>query len=179
MIIWIYLGNAWFTFLFPLKGHGNEADFPSLLHKSVQHWSLTLHFELFRFWLQICRDIPNQKKTLQVGESTTLRLTEEGSFLLNIQKPTLWLAGSPSQGVADSPTRRVGESTTLRLTEEGSFILNIQKPSLWLAKSNSRFGVSGSRYSKFFKFIIDLQNFKQLNQPFKGPILQKIGQGYI
>ncbi len=38
-----------------------------------------------------------------------------------------------------SPTRRVGESR----------ICN---------------GESGSRYSKFFLFIIDLQNFKQLNQ---------------
>ncbi len=33
-------------------GHGNEADFPKFLHKSVRHWSLTLHFEPFRFWLR-------------------------------------------------------------------------------------------------------------------------------
>ncbi len=53
------------------------------------------------------------------------------------------LSDSASRGVADSPTRRVEES-------------------LWSGGEYS--------YSKFSKFIIDLQNFKQLNQPFKGPI---------
>ncbi len=46
-----------------------------------------------------------------------------------------------------------------------------------LAESRSRYVESGSRYSNFFKFIIELQNFKQLNQPFKGPIQQNISQG--
>jgi hypothetical protein len=45
-----------------LKGHGNEADFPMFLHKSVRHWSLTLHFEPYRFWLQIRGDIRNRIK---------------------------------------------------------------------------------------------------------------------
>jgi hypothetical protein len=30
-----------------LKGHGNEADFPRFLHKSVWHRSLTLHDKPF------------------------------------------------------------------------------------------------------------------------------------
>jgi GGDEF domain-containing protein len=37
---------------------------------------------------------------------------------------------------------------------------------------------SESRHSNFLKLIIDLQNFKRLNQPFKGPIWQKRSQGY-
>ncbi len=41
-----------------LKGHGNEPVFPTFLHKSVRHGSLTLLFEPFRFWLQIRGDIP-------------------------------------------------------------------------------------------------------------------------
>ncbi len=55
--------------MYLLKGHGNEADFPRFLHKSVQHWSLTLHLEPFRFWLRIRGDIRNRKTTLQLGES--------------------------------------------------------------------------------------------------------------
>ncbi len=58
------------------KEHGNEADFLRFLHKSVPHESLTLPFELFRFWLRIRRDIHNRKTTPRyilthrVGEST-------------------------------------------------------------------------------------------------------------
>jgi hypothetical protein len=48
-----------------LKGHGNEADFLGILHKSVRHRSLTLHFEQFRFWLRIRGDIRNRKTTPQ------------------------------------------------------------------------------------------------------------------
>jgi hypothetical protein len=33
-----------------LKGHGNEPVFPMVLLKSARHGSLTLLFELFRFW---------------------------------------------------------------------------------------------------------------------------------
>ncbi len=44
----------------PLKGHGNEADFPRFLHKSVRHWSFTLNFEPIRFWLRIRGDIRNR-----------------------------------------------------------------------------------------------------------------------
>jgi len=43
----------------PLKGHGNEPDFPTFLHKPVQHGSLTIPIEPFRFWLGILGDIPN------------------------------------------------------------------------------------------------------------------------
>jgi hypothetical protein len=32
-------------------------------HKPVLHRSLTQYFELFRFWLEICRDICNKKTT--------------------------------------------------------------------------------------------------------------------
>ncbi len=59
------------------------------------------------------------------------------------------VADSPSLGVANSPTRRVGESLTLRLCE-------LANPRL--AESRSGYGESGSRYSNFLKFIIDLQN---------------------
>jgi hypothetical protein len=52
-----------------LKGHGNEADFLGFLHKSVLHGSLTLHFEPFRFWLRIPRDIRNRKTTPRLAES--------------------------------------------------------------------------------------------------------------
>jgi hypothetical protein len=54
-----------------IKGHGNEADFPMFLHKSVRHWSLTLHLEPFRFWLRIRGYIPNRKTTLRLGESAS------------------------------------------------------------------------------------------------------------
>jgi hypothetical protein len=51
----------------PLKGHGNEADFPRFLHKSVLAYrSLTLHFQPFRF----CRgDIRNRKTTRRLSHS--------------------------------------------------------------------------------------------------------------
>jgi hypothetical protein len=62
-----------------LKGHGNEADFLGFLQKLVSHRSLTLPFELFRFWLRIRRDIHNQKTTPRLGESATLQLGELGS----------------------------------------------------------------------------------------------------
>ncbi len=90
-----------------LKGHGNKADFPRFLHKSVWHWPLTLHFQPFWFWLQIRGDICNRKTTRR------------------------------QSGVVSSP---------------------------------SCYGESGSSYSNFFKFIINLLNFKQLIQPFKGQI---------
>ncbi len=51
-----------------LKEHGNEADFLRFLHKLVWHWSLTLHFEPFIFWLQILGDLRNGK-ILRLGES--------------------------------------------------------------------------------------------------------------
>ncbi len=50
-----------------LKRHGNEADFLGFLHKSVRHWSFTVHFEPFRFWLQIRGDIRNRKTTPRLG----------------------------------------------------------------------------------------------------------------
>jgi hypothetical protein len=57
-----------------LKGHGNEADFLGVLHKPVQHRSLTLHFEPFQFWLGLREDIcnKNDSPTRRVGESTRL-----------------------------------------------------------------------------------------------------------
>ncbi len=59
-----------------LKEHGNEADFLGFLHKPVRHWSLTLRFEPFRFWLRIRGDIRNQKTTPRLAESW---------YLLNIK----------------------------------------------------------------------------------------------
>jgi hypothetical protein len=53
----------------PFKGHGNEADFPGFLQKSVRHRFLTLHFEQFRFGLRIRRDIRNRKTTPRLAES--------------------------------------------------------------------------------------------------------------
>ncbi len=43
-----------------VKVHGNEADFLGFLHKLDPHRSLTLPFELFRFWLRIRGDIRNR-----------------------------------------------------------------------------------------------------------------------
>jgi hypothetical protein len=60
----------------------------------------------------------------------------------------MFLKNSASRKVGDSSTRRVGESLTPRLLE-----------------SDPRLGELN-----FLKFIIKLQHFKWLNQPFKGPI---------
>ncbi len=87
----------------PLKGHGNEPDFPRLLHKSVRHRSLKLHFEPFRFWLRILGDIRIRK--------STPRLNDTGSWRLSV---------SMISGVGDSPTQGYGESTTLRITDTQS-----------------------------------------------------------
>ncbi len=73
---------------FYLKGHGNESDFPRFVHKSVWHMSLSLHFELFHFWLQIRGEkrLPDSayrgvadSPTRRVGELSILRLGESGS----------------------------------------------------------------------------------------------------
>ncbi len=87
--------------------------------------------------------------TRRVGESPILRLGVSESRLLNVKTPFFGesenrrLPESASQGVANSPTRRVGES-------------------LWWV-GESLWWVGESLW--FFTFIIDLQNFKQLNQP--------------
>ncbi len=86
-----------------LKGHGNEPDFPRFLHKSVRHRSLTLHFELFRFWLRILGNV-------RIGK-TTHRLNDTGSRRLSV---------STIRGVGNSPTQRYRESTTLRITDTRS-----------------------------------------------------------
>jgi hypothetical protein len=178
--------------LYCLKGHDNEADFLRFLHKSVRHWSLTLHFKPFWYWLQICGDIHNWKTTPQLGESGSRQLSDLANRV-----------------VADLPTRRVGESTTPRLGKSESRLLNVktslfgesescrlpesrsqrvgdsmthqvrESGSLYLPDSASRrvTMVSWGVAIQKFKFIIDLQNFKQLNQSFNGPTLQKISQG--
>jgi hypothetical protein len=101
--------------------------------------------------------------TRQVGESTFECLKENlasrrvGDSLTG----RVWELLTPRLGelltprLATPPTRRVGEWMTLRLAGE----------SLWSTNSN------------FFKFIIELQHFKWLNQPFKGPIYPKISLG--
>jgi hypothetical protein len=45
-----------------LKGHGNEPVFPTFLHKSVRHGSLTVLLEPFQFWLRIRGDNPIERK---------------------------------------------------------------------------------------------------------------------
>jgi hypothetical protein len=55
-----------------LKGHGNEPNFPSFLHKSRWPRSLTLHFEPFRFWLRIRGDIRIRKTTPRISDSGEL-----------------------------------------------------------------------------------------------------------
>jgi hypothetical protein len=80
-----------YTYGILLKEHGNKADFPRFLHKSVGHRPLTLHFKPFLFWLRIRWDIRNQKMTPRLGES--------GSR---------WLSNSVSWGIDDLPSRRVG-----------------------------------------------------------------------
>ncbi len=71
-----------------LKGHGNEADFLGFLQKLGPHRSLTLPFELFRYWLRIRGDIRNRKTTFRLGKSGSRRLSD-----------------SASRGVAESPTQ--------------------------------------------------------------------------
>ncbi len=68
-----------------LKGHGNEADFLGFLQKLGPHWSLTLPFEPFCFWLRIRRDIRNRKTTPRLAESGS-RHGESGSRYSNFLK---------------------------------------------------------------------------------------------
>jgi hypothetical protein len=58
--------------------------FLGVLQKLVPHRSLTLPFELFRFWLRIRGDINNRKTTPRLSESTTPRLAQSESRLLNV-----------------------------------------------------------------------------------------------
>jgi hypothetical protein len=75
-----------------LKGHGNEADFPRFLHKSVRHRSLTLNFEPFRFWLRVRGNIDFGFEFAEIFE---------------IEKR---LPDPLSRGVADSPTPKAHTS---------------------------------------------------------------------
>jgi hypothetical protein len=62
--------SACWKHLFNLfKGHGNEADFLGILHKSVPHESLTLFLELLQFLLRIRGDIRKRKTTPRLAES--------------------------------------------------------------------------------------------------------------
>ncbi len=81
---------------FGLKGHGNKADFLGVLQKSVRQRSLTVPFELFRFWLHIRGDIRNRKTTPRLSESAFECLKEK-------------LGESESQRLPDSGSRH-GES---------------------------------------------------------------------
>jgi hypothetical protein len=99
--------------------------FRGLLHKSVQHRSLTLPFEPYRFWIRICRDIHNWKMTLQLGESGSRRLAESGSRRLT-KSGSRRLSDLLSRGVADSLTRWIRESLTLRHGESENRLLNVK-----------------------------------------------------
>ncbi len=155
--------RTWITMTFPtyvifryhlsLKGHGNEADFPRFLHKSVLHRSLTLH-EPFRFWLLICRDIRNRKTTPllgesgRVGESPILRLGESGSC---------WLSDSASRGVGywmffkKSPHWRVIDSPTRWVRESGSRLNQPFKGPIWQKRSQGCSVLSLLIYFKVWK----------------------------
>ncbi len=143
------------------------------------HRSLTLPFELVRYWLRILGDIRNWKTTPWLGKSGSRRLSDSasrgvddsptrrvGESAFECLKEKLsesgsrWLPDSAHRGVANSPTWRVGESSTPRLGSSGS-----------------RHGESGSRNSNFLKFSFDFPDFKRLNQPFKRSIWQKRSQG--
>jgi hypothetical protein len=87
----------------PFKGHGNEADFLGFLQKLVPHRSLTLPFELFRFWLRIRGDIRNRKTTPRLGESATLRLGE--SMTLQLGESAFECLKENSASRRLSPTR--------------------------------------------------------------------------
>ncbi len=136
--------------------HGNEVDFPRFLHKSVQHRSLTLHFEPFRFWLRIRGDIRIRKSTPRYhryGESPTLRIGDRGSRRLPV---------ALSRGVDDSlhhrywesvidffkensPYRWYGESSTPRLNDTSWRVAD--SPYGWVGESLTLCMVqSGSRW---------------------------------
>jgi hypothetical protein len=112
-------------------------------------------------YISISSDFQVGEPPSRVGESLTLWLGESGSRWLSdsaSHRVGYWMLkrkspSSVSRRVIDSPTHGVGKSATPQLAE------------------------SESRYSKFFKFIIDLRNFKQPNQPFRGPIQQKRSHG--
>ncbi len=88
----------------------------------VPHRSLTVPFELFRFWLQIRGDIHNQKMTPRVGESATLRLGESA---------TLRLDESGSRRVGESAfeclKEKLGDSESRRLPEPALSRANLAK----------------------------------------------------
>ncbi len=96
--------------------------FRGFLHIAVLHWSLTLHFKPFWFWLRIRGDIRNQKTTRRLGESGSHRLSDSASW-----------------GVANSLTQWVVESLTLWLGDSGSWLLNVENsPLQWVVDSPSR-----------------------------------------
>ncbi len=98
--------------------------------------------------------------TQQVRESAFECLKENSPLPPNRQ-----VGESASRGIANYPAQRVEELSTLWLGDLGSRRLTPRSAEMRIC-----YGESGSRHWKFFKFIVDLQNFKQPNKPFKGPI---------
>jgi hypothetical protein len=95
---------------FDIEKKTNIEAFASL-HFEIVPRSVTLHFEPFRFWLQIRGDIRNRKTSRGVGDTPIWQVEES---------PTLSLAEFSFQhSKADSltPSRRVGESQTPRVGE--------------------------------------------------------------
>ncbi len=97
------------------------------------------------------------------------------------------LPESARRGVADSPTGRVGEWPILWRGESGSRWLSVSvsrgvddSPTRWIGESAVECENSPLRWVVALVSrgvaIQNLQNFKQLNQPFKGPIWQKRSQ---
>jgi hypothetical protein len=115
--------------LLHLKGHGNEPDFPRVLHKSVRHRSLTLHFEPFRFRLRILGDICIRKTTPRLNDTGIRRLSV--STIRGVRDSTIW-------GVDDSPYHWYAESTTPCITDRGSQLLNFLKETRCIGDTESR-----------------------------------------
>jgi hypothetical protein len=99
--------------------YGNETDFLGFLQKLIPHESLTLHFELFRFWLGICGDIRIRKTTPRYHR---------------------WFRVSVIRGVANSPHHWYAESQTLRITDTWSRRLPaspIRRVGYWMFKKKT------------------------------------------
>ncbi len=89
-----------------------------IIHVSLD--SLHFHFELFRFWLRICRDIHNRKSTPWLTEwgSRRLHVSVGRGVAYWIFKRKLPISvsqrivNSPHPWYSESPTHRMGESTS-------------------------------------------------------------------
>ncbi len=117
-----------------LKGHGNEANFPRFLHRSVWHRSLTLHFKPFQFWLQILGDIRNWKTNLWLSESGNHRLSNSASLGV----PILWFHESGSRRFSDSASQGIADSPIWLFGVSAIECLKDNSPHRWVVDSDAR-----------------------------------------